>query len=168
MGELRVMLVSEKYLIHQNSPVVLPSLVHFVSSHSRVRTLSMWMPCPILLLGLPTMHLLLKPQRWSSKLLREDDTNGLPEPNVGRGRRHDVIILFGYGWSHGSGHAVLLFADGLSDSAGIVLVFELVDLVLMSDDMPHFLMLFALLAIIPLPSIIQFLFFIVKYYRGDR
>ena len=57
---------------------------------------------------------------------------------------------------------MLLFADGLSDSAGIVLVFELVDLVLMSDDMPHFLMLFALLAIIPLPSIIQFLFFIVK------
>jgi hypothetical protein len=58
--------------------------------------------------------------------------------------------------------AVLLFADGLSDSADIVLVFELVDFVLMSDNMPHFLMLFALLAIIPPPSIIQFSFFIVK------
>ena len=100
---LRVMLVSAKYLIRRNSPVVLPFLVHFVCSHSRVQTLSMWMPRPILLLGLPTMHLLLKPQRWSSKLRREDDANGLPEPNVGRGRRRDVIILFGYGWSHGSG-----------------------------------------------------------------
>ena len=57
--------------------------------------------------------------------------------------------------------AVLLFAGGLSDSTDIVLVFELMDLVLMSDDMPHILMLFALLAIIPLPSIIQFSFFIV-------
>lgn len=57
--------------------------------------------------------------------------------------------------------AVLLFAGGLSDSTDIVLVFELMDLVLMSDDMPHILKLFALLAIIPLPSIIQFSFFIV-------
>ena len=57
--------------------------------------------------------------------------------------------------------AVLLFAGGLSDSTDIVLVFELMDLVLMSDDMPHILMLFALLAIIPLPPIIQFSFFIV-------
>ena len=57
--------------------------------------------------------------------------------------------------------AVLLFAGGLSDSTDIVLVFELVDLVLMSDDVPHILMLFALLAIIPLLSIIQFSFFIV-------
>ena len=57
--------------------------------------------------------------------------------------------------------AVLLFAGGLSDSTDIVLVFELMDLVLMSDDVPHILMLFALLAIIPLLSIIQFSFFVV-------
>jgi hypothetical protein len=65
-----------------NSPVVLPFLVYFVRTHSRVR-----LPRPVLL-GLPMQ--LLKPQR--SSYFRREDGNGHLQPNDGRGRR-DVILV---------------------------------------------------------------------------
>ena len=118
-----------------NSPVVLPFLVFYiVRTHSRVRTLSIRMPRPVLHLGLPMMQLR-KPQQSDAKTemdLSSQTTGAEEDATVSSLHMDDPMDPID----------TVLFADDLSDSVDFLLVFELVDFVLILDT--SHLMLFAL------------------------